>query len=97
MAAEERTMPCRKVLSTLGFGWMQTQGGQFERYFIRACSDCKKMHIDKLSWVDTDYVWCLSCFSQNVQVDNTMPVQYKCNDCGYMTEFELEPDEADFD
>lgn len=95
MATKERAMPCRKGFTTLAFGWMQTLPNQFERYFIRGCSDCNKMHIDKLSWVDTEFVWCLSCFSQKVELDPGLPIHYRCTECGHATEFELEPDDAE--
>lgn len=88
MAAEERTMPCHKRMRVIGYGWVRSTSG-WDRYFIRDCSDCQHVHIDKLLWVNTDYPFCLTCFGQALAPNlDGFQVNYRCVACGHTHVFE---------
>jgi hypothetical protein len=96
---ESERMACRAGYRVTAFGWMQPRPGQWERYLVRECFSCKRLHVDKLLWVNWNYVMCFYCFSQRVRVEDSQAIEIHCLDCGkhttYDTTHELEDDAED--
>ena len=79
------------AFATVALSWVQHHPGQWDRWLVRRCSTCHHLDWVKLIWVDTRYMTCLYCLSQDVELDElSEPLSAVCNECGARSHLDVE-------
>ncbi len=94
--AGRRDMTHDGAFRAVAYGWVRLRDEQgvsigWERYLVRHCDCCRAIETVKLLWVNPDYLTCLTCLSQNVEVVKNPAgdvVGLICLDCGFHTELD---------